>query len=236
LYEILRNGKLTMVEINCCFKQLVHGVDYLHSMGVAHRDLKPENLLIDSSGHVKITDFGVSDVFRTCWEKEPHKSKGLCGSEPYIAPEEFTGEPYDARKVDVWSCGIIYYAMLFHGVPWRCASNKDPNYVYYLEHRSYFEPFMRLPPQLSHLLQKILDPNPLTRLSVDDLKNDVYFAGIELCEDGYDKSGRHHHHFINDSFETQSNHSGKSSRPSSGSDQHSSSGGLQPLASSPPKD
>jgi serine/threonine protein kinase len=71
---------MTLMEINCCFKQLINGIHYLHSMGVAHRDLKPENLLIDRHGHLKITDFGVSDVFRTCWEREPHKSKGLCGS------------------------------------------------------------------------------------------------------------------------------------------------------------
>lgn len=89
LYAAIKKGDLEPMEINSYFKQIIAGISYLHSMGVAHRDIKPENLLIDAKGHVKITDFGVSDVFRMCWEKKTHLSKGLCGSEPYIAPEQF---------------------------------------------------------------------------------------------------------------------------------------------------
>ncbi|CAG8730714.1 1541_t:CDS:2, partial [Dentiscutata heterogama] len=61
LYTAIKAGHMTNTEIDCCFKQLVRGVGYLHSMGVAHRDIKPENLLLDASGNLKITDFGVSD-------------------------------------------------------------------------------------------------------------------------------------------------------------------------------
>ncbi len=89
LYAAIKRGDMNQPEIECCFKQTMNGIAYLHSMGVAHRDIKPENLLLDAQGHVKITDFGVSDVFRMCWEKSTHYSKGLCGSEPYIAPEQF---------------------------------------------------------------------------------------------------------------------------------------------------
>jgi protein-serine/threonine kinase len=89
LYAAIKKGGMSSGEVECTFKQLLHGIQYLHSMGVAHRDIKPENLLLDGRGHVKITDFGVSDVFRMCWEKKTHLSKGLCGSEPYIAPELF---------------------------------------------------------------------------------------------------------------------------------------------------
>ena len=89
LYAAIKKGSMTAPAINSYFKQILSGVSYLHSMGVAHRDIKPENLLLDAKGHVKITDFGVSDVFRMCWEKTTHLSKGLCGSEPYIAPEQF---------------------------------------------------------------------------------------------------------------------------------------------------
>ena len=89
LYAAIKRGGMAQLEIECIFKQTMNGIAYLHSMGVAHRDIKPENLLLDAQGRVKITDFGVSDVFRMCWEKSTHYSKGLCGSEPYIAPEQF---------------------------------------------------------------------------------------------------------------------------------------------------
>lgn len=89
LYAAIKKGGMSSAEVECTFKQILLGIQYLHSMGVAHRDIKPENLLLDGRGHVKITDFGVSDVFRMCWEKKTHMSKGLCGSEPYIAPELF---------------------------------------------------------------------------------------------------------------------------------------------------
>src|SRR4051794_34881929 len=72
LYTAIKSNHMTPVEINCCFKQLIMGLDYLHGMGVAHRDIKPENLLLDKNGHLKITDFGVSDVFKTCWEEGAH--------------------------------------------------------------------------------------------------------------------------------------------------------------------
>jgi serine/threonine protein kinase len=45
---------------------------------------------------------GVSEVFKVCWETKPHNLKGICGSDPYIAPEEFEGKEYDGQKVDVW--------------------------------------------------------------------------------------------------------------------------------------
>lgn len=104
LYAAIKKGGMSSGEVECTFKQILMGIQYLHSMGVAHRDIKPENLLLDGRGHVKITDFGVSDVFRMCWEKKTHMSKGLCGSEPYIAPELFEqkGEFDFARNCSEW--------------------------------------------------------------------------------------------------------------------------------------
>ncbi|KAJ1560417.1 serine/threonine-protein kinase HAL4/sat4 [Nowakowskiella sp. JEL0078] len=96
------------LKIKSYFKQLLRGVKYLHDMGVAHRDLKPENLLLCDDGKtLKITDFGVSEVFRTPFCNATKKAKGLCGSGPYIAPEEFEAKEYNSEQVDVWACGII---------------------------------------------------------------------------------------------------------------------------------
>ncbi|ORX52449.1 Pkinase-domain-containing protein [Hesseltinella vesiculosa] len=125
VYECSDRG-LEVPEANCLFKQLISGVDYLHSMGIAHRDLKPENLLMTSQGRMKISDFGSAECFRVSWDEPTmHLSKGLVGSEPYIAPEEFTQEEYDARKVDIWSCAVIYMAMRTGSHLWHIAKQGD---------------------------------------------------------------------------------------------------------------
>jgi serine/threonine protein kinase len=179
LFSVIQSGGLDdRAEIDWCFCQLVEGVKYLHSLGVAHRDLKPENLLVDQFGCLKITDFGVSDVFTSA--DQPVLSRGVCGSSPYIAPEEYLGVPYDPRKVDVWAIGIIYYAMVFHGVPWESANNKDSNYCHYLAYGSAkFEPFTRLPSGARSLLRKILDPNPEKRISIEGIMEDPWFLQID---------------------------------------------------------
>ncbi|KAF9586692.1 serine/threonine-protein kinase HAL4/sat4 [Lunasporangiospora selenospora] len=194
LYNAIKQSHMSRIEIDCCFKQLVHGVAYLHSMGVAHRDLKPENLLLDGQGRLKITDFGVSDVFRMCWEKSPHLSKGLCGSEPYIAPEEFLNKEYDARRVDVWACGIVYYCMVYQGIPFRAATSQDPNYQHFLDMRGVnaYEPIERLPFGARNLMKKILDPNPVTRITIEGILEDEWFKSVETCIHGENQDPHRH--------------------------------------------
>lgn len=101
LYSLVQKGYLTVEDNFCLFKQLLHGVAFLHANGIAHRDIKLENLLMSGDGHLKITDFGVSEVFcgihpglraaggecgKSMGEVQ-RCSPGICGSLPYIAPE-----------------------------------------------------------------------------------------------------------------------------------------------------
>lgn len=133
---VLAAGKLEVAEADCYFKQLMCGVEYLHEMGVAHRDLKPENLLLTTHGSLKITDFGNGECFRMAWEKEAHMTAGLCGSAPYIAPEEYVDKEFDPRAVDVWATGVIYMAMRTGRHLWRVAKkDEDEFFERYLEGR-----------------------------------------------------------------------------------------------------
>lgn len=133
---VLAAGQLEVAEADCFFKQLMRGVEYMHEMGVAHRDLKPENLLLTQHGSIKITDFGNGECFRMAWEKEAHMTAGLCGSAPYIAPEEYVDREFDPRAVDVWACGIIYMAMRTGRHLWRVAQKgEDEFFDRYLEDR-----------------------------------------------------------------------------------------------------
>ncbi|KAI0140512.1 kinase-like domain-containing protein [Xylariaceae sp. FL1272] len=120
----------------CLFKQLCQGINYLHNNGIAHRDIKLENLLITKDSKLKITDFGVSEVFsgihpglresggqcgvnmgevRLC-------KPGICGSLPYIAPEVLSKkQDYDPRPLDVWSSAVVMIYLLFGANLWEKA-------------------------------------------------------------------------------------------------------------------
>jgi protein-serine/threonine kinase len=120
----------------CLFKQLIQGLNYLHNNGIAHRDVKLENLLITKDSKLKITDFGVSEVFSGLHPgmmaadgqcgKEMYEIRlcapGICGSPPYIAPEVVakTGE-YDPRPLDVWGAAIVMLCMCASGCLWEKA-------------------------------------------------------------------------------------------------------------------
>lgn len=165
---VLSAGSLQVAEADCFFKQLMRGVEYMHEMGVAHRDLKPENLLLTTHGALKITDFGNGECFRMAWEKEAHMTAGLCGSAPYIAPEEYSGGEFDPRAVDVWACGVIYMAMRTGRHLWRVArKDEDEFYERYLEGRrdedgyAPIESLHRV--SRHHFFPTLLSRQPLTR-------------------------------------------------------------------------
>jgi hypothetical protein len=100
------------------FSQLMTGLRFLHDAGFAHRDLKLENLLLSTDGVLKIADFGVTKDLKL------NPMKTCCGSPDYIAPEIITDKRgYDGRLADIWSCGVILYAMLAGEFPFENASH-----------------------------------------------------------------------------------------------------------------
>ncbi|EGW34066.1 serine/threonine protein kinase [Spathaspora passalidarum NRRL Y-27907] len=189
---IIGQGKLEYAEADCYFKQLIRGVNYIHEMGVAHRDLKPENLLLTQNGILKITDFGNSECFKIAWEREIHLSEGICGSSPYIAPEEFTEETFDPRCVDVWSCGVIYMAMRTGRQLWKLADpEKDEFYQEYLTKRKEeggYEPIESLKRlRCRNVIYSILDPIPGRRITTRQILNSEWGREIKVCEAGEGK-------------------------------------------------
>ncbi|KAK5977567.1 Non-specific serine/threonine protein kinase [Trichostrongylus colubriformis] len=109
---IVKHGRLKTPEARRFFQQIISGVDYCHRHMVVHRDLKPENLLLDEHNNVKIADFGLSNIMT-----DGDFLRTSCGSPNYAAPEVISGKLYAGPEVDVWSCGVILYALLCGTLP-----------------------------------------------------------------------------------------------------------------------
>jgi BR serine/threonine kinase len=88
------------------FRQIVYGVEYLHSLGICHRDIKTENVLLDAHYQVKISDFGLSK-----WVPGGTATE-QCGSPHYMAPEVVAGGEYDPRGADIWSLGVVLFTLV----------------------------------------------------------------------------------------------------------------------------
>lgn len=191
LYSLIlaSEGGLKQGEADCFFKQLVRGVVYMHSMGVAHCDLKPENLLLTCTGSLKISDFGNAECFQMAWENEVHLSSGVCGSRPYIAPEQFKDRDFDPRAVDIWATGVIYMVMRTGSYLWRVASlDEDLLYEKYLMGRKQkhgFEPIEALRrAKCRNVIYSILDPIPSRRITGKQILNSEWGRSIQICHAG----------------------------------------------------
>lgn len=183
---IIASGKLEYAEADCFFKQLIRGVNYMHDVGVSHRDLKPENLLLSQNGVLKITDFGNGECFKMAWENDVQLSEGICGSSPYIAPEEFTQTSFDPRCVDIWSCGVIYMAMRTGRQLWKLADPKrDEFFQEYLLKRkdaSGYDPIESLKrARCRNVIYSILDPKPERRITGKQILNSEWGREIKVC-------------------------------------------------------
>lgn len=128
LFAIVMTGKMSKAEINCCFLQILSGVTYLHSMGLAHRDLKLDNVVVNEYGIMKIIDFGSASVFRYPFENGITLATGIVGSDPYLAPEVYDERKYDPQPADIWSLAIIYCCMSLRRFPWKIPRMTDNSF------------------------------------------------------------------------------------------------------------
>lgn len=113
LSHIVSKKRFTEAEAKLYFRQLLDGLNYLHSNQIAHRDLKPENLLFSQDMTLKISDFSLSKTTANHF-----LTSTSCGSPCYASPEIISGQPYDPIKTDMWSAGVILYAMICGVLPW----------------------------------------------------------------------------------------------------------------------
>lgn len=167
LYDLISNGNLTEVEARKIFQQIIFGLEYIHSHQVTHRDLKPENILFDEDGNVKIADFGLSNVMR-----DGIFLYTFCGSPNYAAPELISGKFYTGTSVDIWSCGVILFAMLTGTLPFD--EDHMPKLYEKIKEGKYNLPTF-LSEEGKELITEMLQVNPSNRISIDQIKNHPWF-------------------------------------------------------------
>jgi len=134
LFEIvLAQGALTECEARPIFAQTMAAVAHLHERGVVHRDIKLENIVLTADGDAKLCDFGLAHAYEKAGEGSaiPYVRAPLtrvCGSESYMAPEVPLRRGYDGLAADVWSSGIVLFAMLSGSFPFDAAAVSDWRY------------------------------------------------------------------------------------------------------------
>lgn len=156
---IVQKDRLSEREGFKFYNQIVAGIEFLHSKGIAHRDLKPENLLLDKYKNLKIVDFGLSNTY-----KAGETLQTACGSPCYAAPEMIAGKRYNGLLVDIWSSGVTLYAMLCGYLPFE---DPDTAILYRKILKGDFEIPEFLSAKSESFLKSLLCIEPKNRLTLD---------------------------------------------------------------------
>lgn len=174
LNYVRKRKKLEEASAKYLFKQLIEGLGYLHSKNVLHRDIKLDNILLDGKGMVKIADFGVSKQVRT-----GEIMREQCGTPAYIAPEIIRDRGYSGFKADLWSAGVVLYAMLYGTVPFKANNMQDL-------HKLILAAKYNLKDEISEsaksLLRALLEPDPVKRLTIKQVLTHPWM--VDAAEEG----------------------------------------------------
>uniref|UniRef100_A0AAY5EE48 Calcium/calmodulin-dependent protein kinase kinase 1, alpha a n=1 Tax=Electrophorus electricus TaxID=8005 RepID=A0AAY5EE48_ELEEL len=160
------------------FRDVILGIEYLHYQKIVHRDIKPSNLLLGDDGHVKIADFGVSNQF----EGNDALLSSTAGTPAFMAPETLSDnrKSFSGKALDVWAMGVTLYCFVFGKCPFI------DEYILALHNKIRSKPVeFPEPPTISealgNLLQRMLDKNPDTRITIPEIKLDPW-----VTKDGAD--------------------------------------------------
>lgn len=162
---LVDRGSLSVELATYLFRQLIYGLEFLHTHQICHRDIKPENILLDSHDNVKIADFGFAR-----WMPD-NTAYTACGSPHYTAPEVIIGLPYDGRSSDIWSCGVVFYTLMCGRLPF------DEPTVRKLLARVRSGRFVmpEFPNDIKDLIGKMLTVDPAKRITIPEIKQHPAF-------------------------------------------------------------
>ena len=159
---IVSKGRLDREESLRLTAQIVLGLEHCHKHSICHRDLKPENLLLDEQLNIKIADFGMAQLM-----KNNSILKTSCGSPHYASPEIIEGHTYDAKVTDVWSIGVILYALITGSLPFD--HDNIPTLLSMVTKGVYQTP-AHVPSDVSHLISRMLTVDPSKRIKLCEIR------------------------------------------------------------------
>eukprot|EP00761_Pharyngomonas_kirbyi_P000234 gb/GECH01000234.1/.p1 GENE.gb/GECH01000234.1/~~gb/GECH01000234.1/.p1 ORF type:complete len:522 (+),score=119.99 gb/GECH01000234.1/:1-1566(+) len=168
---LVKRGRLPTEEAFVIFRQILSSLEYCQQLLICHRDLKPENVLLDSESNVKLADFGMASLMQQGTLLETS-----CGSPHYVSPEVVKGERYDGMEADIWSLGVILYAMISGKLPF---DDPDIQNVLLKVKRGRYQMPKEFSPELQDLIRKMLTVDPSSRIRLSDIKTSIWYAMME---------------------------------------------------------
>ena len=164
---IVKSKRLSEKEASMFFVQIINGIEYMHKQNIAHRDLKPENLMLDENRLIKIIDFGLSNSYK-------NNLSTACGSPCYAAPEMLEGKSYYGLNTDIWSTGIILFAMVCGHLPFEDEDN-DKLYEKILRGRLEFPFNLKIYNICVDMIKRMLNPDANLRIKLDEIKKHPFY-------------------------------------------------------------
>jgi len=197
--QVDRTGKMSSGQVQHFIAELIIAVEHVHSRKVIHRDVNPTNILVDQDGHIALADFGIS---RSFGEKPagPNVQNGLnpfftsteCGTPAYNSPEVAWGQVY-SFEADLWAVGVIMYQMLTHRLPFGLAECEAAGWE--MGDAIHFVPLAvedsdKIDKIAFDFMDRVLKKDVKDRMSLEEMKNHIYFADINFDTFSKRKPGR----------------------------------------------
>ena len=189
---LIKKDILNENEAKFYISELILAIESIHKLDCIHRDIKPDNILIDSNGHIKLSDFGLAKVSEKIFENQKdesfninklsHKKNYSCvGTAYYVAPEVLNKKGYN-QNIDWWSVGVIFFEMLVGYAPF--CSKETTEVCYKILH---WEKYLEIPKKVKiskeadDLIRKLINNSNerLGKNGVDEIKKHPFFNDID---------------------------------------------------------